>query len=466
MDRLQALGIDTPYRYDSDVPWDAQGIIEDLLFRLDQKTGEVTHLKRKIDGANRLSRVRKRDDSLDRDRRPSKRRERSREDDSSYGPSPIAETRPFEPPTPAFNREGPSSQQGRIAPPRRQLPPADRPGFARPIPIERIATAVERPVITTLRPAGNPPSNPAPAERPKPVILNGREYEPVVKVTPPGALRPPPVLLQQNMRRIASSPPPPYDASDGESSESEEGAASVPKDDRSMAYDARVPPFWGVVRVTDYNGVPGQEGLERDNAMRNMLSRNAYLSRASNTVFVGDAARHALDYESRTNRVYSPYGPDDDQNNQVYVKSQRGLPLNPTHVKGLRTLYRGSNKNITNRMRVEAYLLLWELYTIAQRVLPEHRDRAMTFLLEPKGFDARPPPYFPTHLLRGLSPLPRNAPPRQEQPPAGGGLMDIDPVGLYLLNYHRPGSTNPSSGIALDYAFRIGRRSVFGYSLS
>ena len=86
--------------------------------------------------------------------------------------------------------------------------------------------------------------------------------------------------------------------------------------------------------------------------------------------------------------------------------------------------------------------------------------------MEPNGFDVNPPRSVPPHVLDRLRSLQRGMPPRQEQPPAGGTLMDLDTVGLYLLNYHRPGSTNPSMGVAVDYAFRVGRRSIFGYSLS
>ena len=52
LDRLQASGITVPYRYDNDIPWDARTIIEDLLFRLDQKANEVSYLQRKVDSAN------------------------------------------------------------------------------------------------------------------------------------------------------------------------------------------------------------------------------------------------------------------------------------------------------------------------------------------------------------------------------------------------------------------------------
>jgi hypothetical protein len=75
-----------------------------------------------------------------------------------------------------------------------------------------------------------------------------------------------------------------------------------------------------------------------------MLSRDAYLSRATNIVYVGDSAREALDHERQHDTPYSPYGPDDNINNQVYIRSPRGLPLHPEHVKQLRALYKDRKK--------------------------------------------------------------------------------------------------------------------------
>jgi hypothetical protein len=110
----------------------------------------------------------------------------------------------------------------------------------------------------------------------------------------------------------------------------------------------------------------------------------------------------------------------------------------------------------------EAYLLLRELFTVANRVLPEHHNRAMSFLLEPNGFDIEPPC---TVSIRGLRPLPQQSPPKQGPPPVEGDLSELDVVGLYMLNYYRPGSTNPSAGVAIDFAFRVGRHSLLEYVL-
>jgi hypothetical protein len=288
------------------------------------------------------------------------------------------------------------------------------------------------------------------------------------KVQPPGQRRPDPTLLQREARRADSAPHPPTSSDEDpygfdESDESDSEAVQPLSDDRSLEDDFVVPPFWGVVRVNDWGGVPGREGFERDNAMRNMLSRDAYVSRRSNSVFVGQSARDARSYERRNGDAYSPFTTT--SNNQVYVRAPRGLPLSPLHVKKLRTLYRDGSRRFSDRDRVEAYLLLRELYLVARRVLPINHDRAMMFLMQPNGFDVSPPPFFPVHIMDSMRSLHRDDPPRQTHPPTLGELMSIDASGLYILRYNRPGSSNPIAGIAVDYAFRVGRRSLFGYAL-
>jgi hypothetical protein len=74
--------------------------------------------------------------------------------------------------------------------------------------------------------------------------------------------------------------------------------------------------------------------------MRNMFSCNAYLSRAMNTVYVGDSAREAREFERQPNRVYSPFGQDNSLDNQVYSRSYKELPLTSDQVKASCTVYR------------------------------------------------------------------------------------------------------------------------------
>jgi hypothetical protein len=164
LDKIQALGIDAPYQYDGDIPWDARSLKEDIVFRLDQKDREVAHLRRNVEEANRMSRICKRSDSLDRDRHPSKRRERSREYDSSYGPSPISETRSLKPLLPITTREGPGPWQGRNTTIRMHPPQGDRGGNNQPRPVERSmpnyppAAPQRQPITSGVTPVVAPPA--------------------------------------------------------------------------------------------------------------------------------------------------------------------------------------------------------------------------------------------------------------------------------------------------------------------
>jgi hypothetical protein len=166
--------------------------------------------------------------------------------------------------------------------------------------------------------------------------------------------------------------------------------------------------FWGVVKVSDFGGVPDHDGIERDNAMRGMLSRNMYLSRSTNRVFAGESAQLTMNHEWHHDTPYMPSSPSN--TTSVYEKTVRGLPLEPEEVKRLRTMYKDGKKRFSTQSQVEAYLLLWELYTIANRVMPQHRDSAMNYLLQLEGFDNPPPPYFPLQAMRNLPPLPWETP--------------------------------------------------------
>jgi hypothetical protein len=96
VNKVRELGVDVPYSQDDDVPWEAQGVIKDLAFQLKQKQDEVAHLQWKIKAFNRTHRVQKREESPDRDQHPTKKREPSKGDESSYEPSPINEVKSFD----------------------------------------------------------------------------------------------------------------------------------------------------------------------------------------------------------------------------------------------------------------------------------------------------------------------------------------------------------------------------------
>jgi len=52
------------------------------------------------------------------------------------------------------------------------------------------------------------------------------------------------------------------------------------------------------------------------------------------------------------------------------------------------------------------------------------------------------------------------------QPPPLKEVFNLDAHGLHVLLHARPGSISSVLGILIDYAFRVNRRSVFGYALT
>ena len=430
--------------------------MDDLIFQMEQRSNEVSYLHRKVDDLNRSSKVRKRKESSE-SNRALKRREPSRGDESS---SPNIDT-----PTYDLRRQAAAWSIGGNVPTEPRIPPnAPRVSpFAPTVP-----STVTRRTITPRCPLRRPDN------RPEATILNGRPYEPATKVTPPGSLREEPNVLQRNAGPV--EPPPPAEPDTGvrdeyynfdESDEEEERPRRRGKNPPQPAEyepndDLVVPPFWGVVRVSDWMGIPGNEGYERNNSFRGMLSRHAYHSQRSNAVFVGVSAREAAQFEADSDQAYTPHGR---ERHHAYQVTRRGIPMTATEVRKLRTIARDSSR-FSPRERTESFLLLRELYLISNRVSPENLDVSMRYILDPGRFSLEPPPYFPLrHLYDTEHSLSIPPPPRQQPTPPLEEAMNIDDAGLYLLHYNRPGSRNSVTGVAIDFAFRVGRRSVFGYAL-
>jgi hypothetical protein len=117
-----------------------------------------------------------------------------------------------------------------------------------------------------------------------------------------------------------------FDESDHSDDEDEELQQVV----RRMIEDRQIPQFWGV-RIRDE-----REETERDNHLRNMLSRHTYVSRETNTVYVGQTATEASRIEIQSRRIFYP------PRGQVYAQATRGIPLNPAEVRRLRTIIGGA----------------------------------------------------------------------------------------------------------------------------
>ena len=225
-----------------------------------------------------------------------------------------------------------------------------------------------------------------------------------------------------------------------------------------------VPEFWGTVLVG--------RAVERDNTFRFMLSRHYYVSKTSNVVYAGNTAQEAWEYESTTGNAAGP-----GRNSEVYVFAPRGMPMNPLEVDQLRSLMRNRKKRESDRG--EAYLLLREFYDIARSVVPQHRDRAMQFILDPRN--NYEPDYVPGVSSRWLTQANITRPPSGNVDPrvpggqrGGSGMpvpalvdaLNVDLTGLYIMLHGHPGCSNHFAGVIIDYAFCVERRSAFGYGLS
>ncbi len=444
--RVRAAGITIGVEYDDELNGEARMVIEDLLFKLSQRTDEVSHLEKKVEGLRRETVTRKHADSDEQDRRPSKRREPSR---GVTPPHTIWKTEGF----PASNHPLPRpTEDVTMLPPMSERPP---PAHYR----QDTTPNHERQPYQ-----GPPPRRPEPFRRtvprqPRTVEINGRLYEGAVIVTPPGPFVPEPDILSSVPLALSDSPPVrdgPQDPYNFSESDEEDGPQNqVLQGPRDMSDDGgHVPKFWGLREV---EGFPR---YERDNCLRQMLSRSVYFSPRTNTVFAGQTATDASRYEMDNRETF----PLSQISSQVYARSPRGIPMNPLEARKLVTVVKTPQK-FSHRERAEAYLLLVELHNVARRVIPSYRDASMRYTLEtfhPTENYRLPSAHFMgSHITRAQSHQlsMTNAPSLSES-------MDIDTYGLHLLLHNRPGSVSPVSGVTIDFAFRVGRRTVFGYTLS
>jgi len=109
-------------------------------------------------------------------------------------------------------------------------------------------------------------------------------------------------------------------------------------------------------------------------------------------------------------------------------------------------------------------MLLREFCTIASRVVPQYRNRAMQHILD-RSFNPNNPrvplAYLQRYRLPSIEPFQGNAGIKQLAAP---NVVNIDEMGLYVLLHGRPGR-NFFSGIVINYGFHVNCRSVFGYGL-
>ncbi|KAG6823109.1 hypothetical protein H0H92_011354, partial [Tricholoma furcatifolium] len=208
---------------------------------------------------------------------------------------------------------------------------------------------------------------------------------------------------------------------------------------------------------------------ERGNAFNGLLGPEFYYSRPFNRVFIGLEAQAAAHAE-RAGEYFSP-------SMRLYEVAPRGMPMNPEEVRQLVLFMRGHARNTPPYDRVMAQRMLMELDRITQAVPPDMWDRTMQAIQAFPGlaqdFRERILPHNEAwhRVSWGLDPRARVGNP--SNPNQGAGLqpvpasrgLDIDEWCRYILHHGYPGSPNQFTGVAMDFALRVERRSAFGYAL-
>jgi len=117
------------------------------------------------------------------------------------------------------------------------------------------------------------------------------------------------------------------------------------------------------------------------------------------------------------------------------------------------------------RHQGEAFLLLQEFHGIASHIILEYRDAVMQHVLD-RRFNPLSPPRIKEGNLRIYHISHYDGEPGSlgMKPPDLVDTLHVNITGLYILLHGWPGH-NFFSGVVIDHAFRVNRRSVFGYGL-
>ena len=210
---VQEVGLTIGYQYDDEIPFDARTVIEDLLFELTQKANEVTYLQKKADNLQKRSKVRKREESEERECPPMKRRGQSGRSESSRNTE--ASTRELRARTEQWSLVGQETTPARTAPltqtmSPRQTAPTTQTEATKPTPAPspyptRVETTWQSGPLGQNAPSAprgrrggrNRRSDQRLAEQRPAIMIDGRPYEVAIKVSPPGRLAPEPEVRQR-----------------------------------------------------------------------------------------------------------------------------------------------------------------------------------------------------------------------------------------------------------------------------
>jgi hypothetical protein len=175
-------------------------------------------------------------------------------------------------------------------------------------------------------------------------------------------------------------------------------------------------------------------------------------------MYAGQTAYQAADIEENKRRSCGP--PAD---HTVYQRVAYGMPMTGMEVDHLTAV--AYDHRVNPHHQGEAFMLLREFHGIASRVVPEYRDTAMQHIMGGK-FNPCKPPKIDTKYLQMYRVIWYTGEPGISgmKMPDLANILHVDIMGLYILLHGWPGR-NFFSGVVIDHAFRVNRRSIFGYGL-
>ncbi|KAG6874571.1 hypothetical protein C0992_007428, partial [Termitomyces sp. T32_za158] len=205
-----------------------------------------------------------------------------------------------------------------------------------------------------------------------------------------------------------------------------------------------------------------------NSCFRGALGPCCYYSSLMNMVFVGADANRAAAFEFSSGQSAKVPG------TKVYQFAHQGFPGTPYELKRLYKYY--ANLHVPRRDRIVAYMLLSELKDFTQHCNVALHDRTMMLLCSdptyrdlvnpmqgPEDLSYAEKRHIPSHFLHvkddGSTALHMTRTPDPNVP------FDLDQIARYVLIFGRPGMENTWQGIAVDFAYRMHWRTLFGFAL-
>jgi hypothetical protein len=229
----------------------------------------------------------------------------------------------------------------------------------------------------------------------------------------------------------------------------------------------RIEPLSNGMPVVSINGYP-----EQDNHLWNMTLWFVYISPATNTTFI---------MKTTINAWRSKYGPawvfEVNCTQPLYKRVPRGFPMNPTELNNLKITLR--QRQVLATDLAEAYLLLNSFRRISLSIVEAMHDCTMQEAATDPALKllVDQPPYEAKNSIWNFEHVPvlnKYLNNKREGPTHGAGIvmpqkknaLNVDNLAQYFLHHCHPGSGNPITGVAMNFASEVHCRSVFGWALT